>query len=105
MTLEQLLSPAVWEWSQANKHLPEEQLLNEFNKWIVDNEEQINESVKINFDEINEYIERGKVNVRLLVESTDDEIDFDKNKFNVIPFDKFTIYQIIVEPKGQSTCP
>ena len=32
---------------------------------------------KINFDEINEYIERGKVNVRLLVESTDDEIDFD----------------------------
>ena len=55
MTLEQLLSPAVLEWNNNHKHLPEEQLLNEFNKWIVDNEEQINESVKINFDEINEY--------------------------------------------------
>ena len=48
MTLEQLLSPAVWEWNQANKDLPKEQLLKEFNKWIVDNEEQINESVKNN---------------------------------------------------------
>ena len=66
MTLKQLLSPAVWEWSQANKNLPEEQLLNEFSKWIVDNEEQINESVKNNLDEINEYIERGKAHSRLL---------------------------------------
>jgi hypothetical protein len=83
MTLEQLLSPAVWEWSQANKHLPEEQLLNEFNKWIVDNENQINESVKNNFDEINEYIEKGKENARLLMESTD-EIDFDSMDFDDI---------------------
>ena len=41
MTLEQLLSPAVWEWNQAHKDLPEEQLLKEFNKWIVNNENQI----------------------------------------------------------------
>ena len=83
MTLEQLLSPAVLEWNNANKHLQEEQLLNEFNKWIVDNEEQINESVKINFDEINEYIERGKTNIHLLMESTD-EIDFDNMDFDNI---------------------
>jgi hypothetical protein len=83
MTLEQLLSPAVWEWSQANKHLPEEQLLNEFNKWIVDNEAQINESVKNNLEEINEYIERGKENTRLLMESTD-ELDWDNMDFDDI---------------------
>ena len=84
MTLEQLLSPAVLEWNQANKHLPEEQLIKEFNKWIVDNENQINESVKNNFDEINEYIERGNEKARLLMESADDfnwdEIDFDDIK-------------------------
>ena len=72
MTLEQLLSPAVWEWNQANKHLPEEQMLEEFNKWVVDNENQINESVQNNLDEINEYIERGIANTRLLMESADD---------------------------------
>lgn len=84
MTLEQLLSPAVWEWNQANKDLPKEQLLKEFNKWIVDNEEQINESVKNNLDEINEYIERGKENTRLLMESTSDEIDWDNMDFDAI---------------------
>jgi hypothetical protein len=81
MKLEQLLSPAVWEWNQANKHLPEEQLISEFNKWIVDNENQINESVKNNFDEINEYIERGIENTRLLMESAE-EIDWDNIDFD-----------------------
>ena len=84
MTLEQLLSPAIWEWTQANKNLPEEQLLTEFNKWIVDNEEQINESVKNNLDEINEYIERGKANTRLLMESTSEDIDWDSMDFDAI---------------------
>ena len=83
MTLEQLLSPAVWEWNQANKHLPEEQMLEEFNKWIVDNENQINESVQNNLDEINEYIERGIANTRLLMESAD-EIDWDNMDFDDI---------------------
>lgn len=81
MTLEQLLSPAVWEWTQANKNLPEEQLLTEFNKWIVDNEEQINESVKNNLEEINEYIERGKTATRLLMEKTE-ELDWDSMNFD-----------------------
>ncbi len=83
MTLEQLLSPAVWEWNQAHKNLPEEQLLKEFNEWIVDNELQINESVKNNLDEINEYIERGKEHTKLLMESTD-EIDWDNMDFDDI---------------------
>ncbi len=83
MTLEQLLSPAVWEWNQANKHLPEEQLLKEFNEWIINNKNQINESVKNNLDEINEYIERGIANTRLLMESAD-EIDWDNMDFDDI---------------------
>jgi hypothetical protein len=76
MTLEQLLSPAMLEWSEANKHLPEDQLLQEFDKWFVENQTQINESVKNNFTEINECIERGKEDARLLIESID-EIDWD----------------------------
>ena len=84
MTIEQLLSPAVWEWTQANKHLPEEQLLTEFNKWIVNNENIINESVNNNIDEINEYIERGKSATRLLMESTSEDIDWDSMDFDDI---------------------
>ena len=76
MTLEQLLSPAILEWSEANKHLPEDQLLQEFDKWFIENQTQINESVKNNFTEINECIERGKEDARLLIESID-EIDWD----------------------------
>ena len=60
MTLEQLLSPAVFEWTDKHEHLPDDQLLEEFDKWFVENEDLINESVKNNIDKINEYIERGK---------------------------------------------
>ena len=60
MTLEQLLSPAVFEWTTEHEHLPDDQLLKEFDKWFVENEDLINESVKNNIVKINEYIERGK---------------------------------------------
>ena len=82
MTLEQLLSPAVWEWCQENEHLPKEQMLNEFDKWLVKNEELINESVKNNYDKINEYIEYGKNNTRIILENNDDEIDYDNMDFD-----------------------
>lgn len=59
MTLEQLLSPAVFEWTTEHEHLPDDQLLKEFDKWFVENEDLINESVKNNIVKINEYIERG----------------------------------------------
>jgi hypothetical protein len=74
MTLEQLLSPAVWEWTKNHEHLPDDQLLKEFDKWIVENEDLINESVKNNIDKINEYIERGKSKAKLsklLIENED----------------------------------
>ena len=46
MKLEQLLCPAVMDWLKANPNSSQE----EFNKWLVENEELINESVKNNKD-------------------------------------------------------
>ena len=74
MTIEQLLSPAVLEWTKANSHLSKEQSIKEFDKWFADNIDLINESVKNNIDEINEYIERGKPKAKLsklLIENED----------------------------------
>ena len=79
MKLKQLLSPAVLEWNLAHEHLPDEQLIKEFKKWSVDNENMINESVERNLDKINECIERGKHRSRLLLESEGGEkIDWSK---------------------------
>lgn len=83
MTLKQLLSPAVLEWNMKHDHLPDDLLIKEFNKWVADNENVINESVKNNLEKINECIERGKEksrtlrtsHVNLLTESADDDDD------------------------------
>ena len=80
MTIEQLLSPAVMEWSKENSHLSKEQSIEEFDKWFADNIDLINESVKDNIDEINESLERGMMGAKLsklLIESADNE------KFNI----------------------
>ena len=74
MTLKQLLSPAVFEWTTEHEHLPDDQLLKEFDKWFVENEDLINESVKNNIVKINEYIESGKSKAKLsklLIENKD----------------------------------
>lgn len=87
MTLEQLLSPAVFEWTNEHKHLPDDQLLKEFDKWIVENEDLINESVKNNIDEINEYIERGKSKEKLsklLIEK--------ENKININEYNNYFLW-------------
>ena len=76
MTLEQLLSPAVWDWAEANADLPAEQSLKEFNEWFINNEDTINESVKNNIESINECIKQGEAKYKLLKES-DDFDDFD----------------------------
>ena len=74
--LEQLLSPAVMEWTKANRHLSKEQKMNEFDKWFANNVELINESAKNNIDHINERLEDGLKNAKLLVENVSDD-DFD----------------------------
>ena len=83
MKLKQLLSPAVLEWNLAHEHLPDEQLIKEFKKWAVDNENIINESVERNLEKINECIERGKHRAsRLLLESEGDGEKTDWSNFD-----------------------
>lgn len=74
--LEQLLSPAVMEWTKANRHLSKEQKMNEFDKWFANNVELINESAKNNIDHINERLEEGLKNAKLLVENASDDFDW-----------------------------
>ena len=68
MTIEQLLCPAVIRWeaefrkhlNESNISMSEDEIDAEFDKWLVENEELINKSVKDNINHINETIERNK---------------------------------------------
>ena len=68
MTIEQLLCPAVIRWeaefrkqlNESNISMSEDEIDAEFDKWLVENEELINQSVKDNINHINETIERNK---------------------------------------------
>lgn len=84
MTIQQLLCPAVLEWTLANKHLPEEEVFEKFNEWFVNNQTLINESVESNLDKINEYLEKGKLRAGLLLEG---EINVDDIDWDDIPSD------------------
>lgn len=71
MTIEQLLCPAVIRWesefrkklNESNIEMSEDEIDAEFDKWLVENEELINQSVKDNIDHINETIERNRIKV------------------------------------------
>ena len=68
MTIEQLLCPAVIRWeaefrkklNESNIEMSDDEIDAEFDKWLVENEELINQSVKDNIDHINETIERNR---------------------------------------------
>ena len=68
MTIEQLLCPAVIRWeaefrkhlNESNISMSEDEIDAEFDKWLVENEELINQSVKDNINHINETIERNR---------------------------------------------
>lgn len=88
MTLQQLLCPAVLEWNLANEHLiPEDEIFEKFNEWFINNQDLINESVESNLDKINEYLEKGRVQAGLLLES---EINVDDIDWDDIPGDEAT---------------
>ncbi len=86
MTIEQLLSPAVWDHIYENRNVPQEKRLDEFNKWFADNIELVNESVNKNINEINERIECGIKRAQLL--SEDKNIDLDNMDWDNINFDE-----------------
>ena len=68
MTIEQLLCPAVIRWeaefrkhlNESNISMSEDEIDAEFDKWLVENEELINQSVKDNINHSNETIERNR---------------------------------------------
>ena len=68
MTIEQLLCPAVIRWeaefrkklNESNIEMSADEIDAEFDKWLVENEELINQSVKDNINHINETIERNR---------------------------------------------
>lgn len=67
MTLEQLLSPAVMDWyesfkknlNESNTTLTPEQVEEAFDKWLIENEKLVNESVESDKESINESIQVG----------------------------------------------
>ena len=67
MTIEQLLCPAVIRWeaefrkklNESNIEMSDDEIDAEFDKWLVENEKFINQSVKDNIEHINETIERN----------------------------------------------
>lgn len=71
MTIEQLLCPAVIRWesefrkklNESNIEMSDDEIDAEFDKWLVENEELINQSVKDNIEHINETIERNRIKV------------------------------------------
>lgn len=85
MTIEQLLCPAVIRWeaefrkilNESNIEMSDDEIADEFDKWLVENEELINKSVDDNIEHINETIERNRLKVQAINEGFWDE-DFAK---------------------------
>ena len=85
MTIEQLLCPAVIRWeaefrkklNESNTTMSDDEIADEFDKWLEENEELINKSVDDNIEHINETIERNRLKVQAINEGFWDE-DFAK---------------------------
>ena len=96
MTIEQLLCPAVLRWeAEFRKHLNEshiemsdDDIADEFDKWLDENEDLVNKSVNENINHINEVINRNieklnKVNESMFDDDFFDETDDDKKDNDV----------------------
>lgn len=82
MTLEQLLCPAVFEWyesfksrlNESNTQMTADQIENEFDKWLIENEDKVNESVNENRKEFNESLQESIKEYKKLNEGLFDDI-------------------------------
>jgi len=87
MTIEQLLCPAVIGWeAEFRKHLNEsnitmsdDEIADEFDKWLVENEDLINKSVEDNIEHINETIDRNRKKLLSVNESIFDKFEDDED--------------------------
>lgn len=76
MTIEQLLCPAVIRWeaefrkklNESNITMSDDEIADEFDKWLVENEELINKSTEENIEHINETIERNRLKIQAINE-------------------------------------
>ena len=89
MTLEQLLCPAVITWeknfrqhlNESNITMSDDEIADEFDKWLAENQDTINKSVNDNIEHINEVINRNMEKLNRLNEGKDDDDD-DDSMFN-----------------------
>ena len=89
MTLEQLLCPAVITWeknfrqhlNESNITMSDDEIADEFDKWLAENQDTINKSVNDNIEHINEVINRNMEKLNRLNEGKDDDDD-DESMFN-----------------------
>ena len=97
MILEQLLSPAVFEWydsfqkrmNESHINMTPEQIEKEFDKWLIENEDFVNKSVKDNKKEINESIDHA-IDLFKLNEGLFDDDAFDDDAFTDDESDSYT---------------
>ena len=89
MTVEQLLCPAVITWeknyrqhlNESNITMTDDEIADEFDKWLAENEDLINKSVEDNIEHINEVINRNMNKLHALNEGEDSMFNFDDEDF------------------------
>lgn len=87
MTIEQLLCPAVITWerdfrkklNESHIEMTNDEIADEFDKWLVENEDLVNKSVEDNIDHINEVIQRSQERFNTLNEGMFSENEFDED--------------------------
>lgn len=85
MTIEQLLCPAVIRWeaefrkklNESNIEMSDDEIADEFDKWLIENEDLVNKSVDDNIEHINETIERNRQKLLAVNESIFDNFEDD----------------------------
>ena len=85
MTIEQLLCPAVMTWerdfrkklNESHIEMTDDEIADEFDKWLVENEDLVNKSVEDNIGHINEIRQRNRKKLNALNEGFFTENEFD----------------------------
>lgn len=84
MTIEQLLCPAVMMWeynyrqqlNESHIEMSDDEIADEFDKWLLENEDVVNQSVEENREHINETIKRNQEKLLKVNEGIFDDDDF-----------------------------
>ena len=87
MTIEQLLCPAVVTWErdfrkkleESHITMTDDEIADEFDKWLAESEDIVNKSVSDNIEHINEVIKIGTEKAQAIMEKLYGDEDFDMN--------------------------